>query len=55
LLGLEPVGNQLLVNPVLPKELGWLILLNIPGRWKQADAFGRSMKDLPDVASIVIA
>lgn len=55
LLGLEPMGNQLLVNPVLPKELGWLILLNIPGRWKHADAFGRNMKDIPAVAGMVVA
>jgi glycogen debranching enzyme len=41
LLGLEPVGNQLLVDPALPTTLERLELLDIPGRWGLADAFGR--------------
>jgi len=41
LLGLEPVGNQLLVDPALPKSIERIEILGIPGRWGKADAFGR--------------
>ena len=41
MLGLEPVGRQLLVNAALPKQVGWLQLLDIPGVWGRADAVGR--------------
>jgi glycogen debranching enzyme len=51
LLGLEPVGNQLLVDPALPKSIGRLELLEIPGRWGHADAFGRGRLDLPQTAA----
>ncbi|HEX6873659.1 MAG TPA: glycogen debranching N-terminal domain-containing protein [Micromonosporaceae bacterium] len=41
LLGLEPIGDHLLVDPVLPEGMGFLALLNIPGRWGKMDAFAR--------------
>ena len=44
MLGLEPVGRRLLVAPELPMLAeggGWLELLDIPGGWGRADAFGR--------------
>ncbi len=41
LMGLEPVGEKLVVDPSLPKQVGWLMLLDIPGRWGKADAYGR--------------
>lgn len=41
LLGLEPVGNQLLVDPGVPKAIERLELLDIPGRWARTDAIGR--------------
>jgi glycogen debranching enzyme len=41
LLGIEPIGDRLLVDPALPKKLGRLEVLDIPGRWGHADAFGR--------------
>jgi glycogen debranching enzyme len=41
LLGLEPVGGQLLVDPALPEGIERLEILDIPGRWGVADAFGR--------------
>src|SRR5205814_1907938 len=44
MLGLEPVGRRLLVAPELPmlaEGSGWLELLDIPGGWGRADAFGR--------------
>ncbi len=47
LLGLEPVGNRLLVDPALPEMVGWLTLLDIPGRWGRMDAFGRGKLELP--------
>ncbi len=44
-LGLEPVGDHLLVDPELPRSWGRLELLDIPGRWGQVDAFGRGRLD----------
>jgi glycogen debranching enzyme len=41
LLGLEPVGGRLLVDPALPEAIERIELLDIPGRWGRADAFGR--------------
>jgi glycogen debranching enzyme len=45
MLGLEPVGDRLLVDPVLPSTIGRLGLLDIPGRWGRADAFARGRVD----------
>jgi glycogen debranching enzyme len=41
MLGLEPIGDHLIVDPVLPLGIGRLELLDIPGRWGRIDAFGR--------------
>jgi len=41
ILGLEPTGDHLLVDPAIPSMLGRLELLDIPGRWGRIDAFGR--------------
>jgi hypothetical protein len=41
MLGLEPVGEHLVVDPALSVEIGRLELLDIPGRWGRVDAFGR--------------
>jgi glycogen debranching enzyme len=41
MLGLEPVGDFLVVDPVLPVGIGHIALLDIPGRWGRVDAFGR--------------
>jgi glycogen debranching enzyme len=41
MLGLEPVGDHLVVDPALPVHIGHLELLDIPGRWGRIDAFGR--------------
>jgi hypothetical protein len=41
MLGLEPYGDQLIVDPALPAAIGQLELLDIPGRWGRRDAFGR--------------
>jgi glycogen debranching enzyme len=40
-LGLEPEGDHLVVDPALPDWMGNLELLDLPGRWKRIDAFGR--------------
>lgn len=45
LLGLEPVGDHLIVDPYLPQQIGWLQVLDIPGRWGRADAFARARED----------
>jgi hypothetical protein len=41
MLGLEPLGDHLIVDPSLPAGIGMLALLEIPGRWGHVDAFGR--------------
>ena len=44
-LGMEPAGDNLVVDPALPTSVGWLELLDIPGRWGRIDAFGRGRVD----------
>ncbi|HEX8033286.1 MAG TPA: hypothetical protein VF510_05540, partial [Ktedonobacterales bacterium] len=46
LLGLEPVGDHLLVDPAIPAKIESIQLLDIPGRWGLIDAFGRGRIDL---------
>ncbi|MGA3489476.1 glycogen debranching N-terminal domain-containing protein [Micromonosporaceae bacterium DT55] len=48
LLGLEPQGDQLVVNPAIPERMGRMELLDIPGRWGRMDAFGRGRMHLPE-------
>ncbi|HVX20748.1 MAG TPA: glycogen debranching N-terminal domain-containing protein [Acidimicrobiales bacterium] len=50
MLGLEPVGEHLVVDPVLPRSVGHLEVLDIPGRWGTIDAFARGRLDLARVA-----
>jgi glycogen debranching enzyme len=46
MLGLEPAGEHLVVDPALPSRIGRLELLDIPGRWGRIDAFGRGRVDV---------
>jgi glycogen debranching enzyme len=46
ILGLEPHGNHLVVAPALPESVGRMELLDIPGRWGVADAFGHGRPDV---------
>jgi glycogen debranching enzyme len=48
MLGLEPLGDNLIVDPALPQAIGRLELLDIPGRWGKLDAFGRGRVDVDD-------
>jgi glycogen debranching enzyme len=41
MLGLEPIGENLVVDPLLPMSIDQVALLDIPGRWGQVDAFAR--------------
>ncbi len=41
MLGLDPIGEHLVVDPALPIGIGRIELLDIPGRWGHIDAFGR--------------
>ncbi|MGS2617209.1 amylo-alpha-1,6-glucosidase [Micromonospora sp. LZ34] len=41
MLGLRPCEDNLLVSPALPKGFGRIELLDVPGRWGRADAYGR--------------
>jgi glycogen debranching enzyme len=43
LLGLRPVGDDLLVVPAIPQSIERIELLGIRGRWGRSDAFGRGM------------
>jgi glycogen debranching enzyme len=53
MLGLEPVGEHLVVDPVLPRSIGRIELLDVPGRWGQVDAFGRGRVDTERVLRAV--
>jgi glycogen debranching enzyme len=46
MLGLEPVGSHLVVDPMLPESIGILALLDLPGRWGRIDAFARGRDGL---------
>jgi hypothetical protein len=46
LLGLEPIGDRLLIDPAVPTVIEWIQLLDIPGRWGHVDAFGRGRADI---------
>ena len=46
MLGLEALGDHLVVDPVLPSGIGRVELLDIPGRWGRIDAFGRGRVDV---------
>jgi glycogen debranching enzyme len=46
MLGLEPIGDHLVVDPALPQGIGELELLDIPGRWGRLDAYGRGRVDV---------
>jgi glycogen debranching enzyme len=46
MLGLEPQGEHLVVDPAVPSTIGHLELLDIPGRWGRIDAFGRGRVDV---------
>ncbi len=43
MLGLEPLGDHLIVDPALPVGIGHLELLDLPGRWGRLDAFARGL------------
>jgi glycogen debranching enzyme len=44
MLGLEPIGDHLIVDPAIPASIGQIELLDIRGRWGRIDAFGRARK-----------
>ena len=52
MLGLEPVGKYLAVDPALPVGIGRIELLGIPGRWGRRDAFGRGMVEVDTVPQL---
>ncbi|PZW02293.1 Glycogen debranching enzyme (alpha-1,6-glucosidase) [Micromonospora phaseoli] len=45
ILGLEPQGEHLIIDPYVPSGMGRVELLDIPGRWGRVDALGRSRED----------
>lgn len=45
MLGLQPVGDDLVVDPAIPERINEVQLLDIPGRWGRRDAFGRGQVD----------
>jgi glycogen debranching enzyme len=52
MLGLEPIGDHLVVDPALPRGIGHLEVLDIPGRWGRIDAFARGRVDVKKQAPI---
>ena len=55
MLGLEPEGEHLVVDPALPDAIGRLELLDIPGRWGRIDAFGRGRVEVDGHAGVAQA
>ena len=55
MLGLEPLGDHLIVDPALPSGIGVLALLEIPGRWGRVDAFARGDRPHKEVGSATAA
>ena len=51
MLGLEPAGENLIIDPSLPASVGRIELLDIPGRWGRVDAFGRGRVDTTKLKS----
>jgi glycogen debranching enzyme len=49
MLGLDALGEHLVVDPALPNGIGMVALLDIPGRWGRVDAFGRGRIDIDRV------
>ncbi|MGK5444914.1 amylo-alpha-1,6-glucosidase [Micromonospora sp. URMC 105] len=47
ILGLRPCGDNLLVSPAVPEGFGRIELLDVPGRWGHADAYGRDRSTHP--------
>ncbi|MEV4710604.1 glycogen debranching N-terminal domain-containing protein [Micromonospora sp. NPDC049374] len=47
MLGLEPQGEHLIIDPYVPAGMGRVELLDIPGRWGRVDALGRSRDEGP--------
>jgi len=47
MLGLNTSGQFLVTDPAVPPEIGYLAVLDIPGRWGRIDAFGRG-RDFED-------
>jgi glycogen debranching enzyme len=48
MLGMEPVGDHLVVDPALPDGIGHLSVLDVPGRWGHIDAYGRARSEPVD-------
>lgn len=46
MLGLEPLENHLVVEPALPPGAGNIDLMDVPGRWGRANAFGRGESEI---------
>lgn len=45
MLGLEPYGDHLLVDPALPAGVDFIELRDVPGRWGRTDTVGRRRGD----------
>ncbi|SCE96280.1 Glycogen debranching enzyme (alpha-1,6-glucosidase) [Micromonospora coriariae] len=50
MLGLEPHEGHLAVDPQLPRGMGRIEVLDIPGRWGRVDAFARGRIDLQELS-----
>jgi len=53
MLGLEPIGEHLIVDPALAASIGRLEVLDIPGRWGRIDAFARGRADIDRMDSLL--
>ncbi|NBE80381.1 amylo-alpha-1,6-glucosidase [Micromonospora rubida] len=51
MLGIEPHGGHLAVEPRLPVGMGRIEVLDIPGRWGRVDAFARGRLNLHQLST----
>jgi glycogen debranching enzyme len=52
MLGMEPRKDHLVTRPAVPLAIGRIELLDIPGRWGRANAFGRGRIDLHELKEL---
>jgi glycogen debranching enzyme len=52
MLGMEPRKDHLVTRPAVPLAIGRIELLDIPGRWGRANAFGRGRLDLHELKEL---
>ncbi len=53
LMGLEPSGDNLIINPAVPLAFGRIDILDLPGRWGHTDAHAHGKIDVLEAGEIM--